>query len=149
MAVRAFKLLKGKHREGGTRTHRLYKPGEIVKSDLPLDKMFRNKFHKLSKDEVEILDLAAELKAKKKTKGKKKVTIKKTGKKKVTTKTIGDDGLGTEATKNWDDAKENGLKVYRRGTYYHVYEKGSKTPLNASGLKKAKVQEFLTGYLEE
>jgi len=57
--------------------------------------------------------------------------------------------FGTDVTLEFPHSAARGYLVYRRGSRFYVYEKGEDTPLNDSGLKKVKVDDFTKSDLEE
>lgn len=106
----------------GDHSHKgkLYKKGDIIRSSVDLTKVFKNKFERVHLD----TPVAVEDPAPKKT---------------------SKPSLGT-AVKN-TLAKEHGLKVFKRGKSYHVYE--GATPINEKPLAKAEVTPFIKAWLEE
>jgi len=129
-----FKVLAGNHDEDGT----VYSKGQVVETPRDLDKMFVNKFERLGKAS----------KDKKKKKGKRKPKIKV-----AVPKVSALAGRGKDVTSQFASVEKEGLKVFKRGAYYHVYDGSDEAPslaaLNESALKKAGVEEFVTAHLEE
>lgn len=141
---------RGNHRQHGT----IYTSGDIIDSESDLTLKFKNKFRRIDPNEgLPTVDEIAEsgykdpeeflkrLKALRAKKGSKKKVLKKLSKK---TK----DDRGVDVTDTFPAAKEDGFKVFRQGSFFHVFEGNEKKPLNEKGLKKGKVVAFLKDYLE-
>lgn len=122
-----FKNLGGNHDENGV----IYVKGDIIESDRDLDEMFTHKFQRVAEAPPEP--------KRKKLKVKKKSTAKPPQEPA--------DKRGVDVTEEFDPGE--GLKIFRRGSKFHVYEEDSTDPLNDKGLNKVDVESFVEDYLEE
>ncbi|REK05520.1 MAG: hypothetical protein DWQ37_23700 [Planctomycetota bacterium] len=61
---------------------------------------------------------------------------------------VGDDPRGVNVTEQFPDAKGNGLIVFRKGSWYSVYEDdGSTEPVNGKALKQVEVEDFVARFI--
>ena len=132
--MKRFKVLGGDHSEDGT----TYAKGEVVTTERPLDKMFMNKFERLRKGKKD--------KKKKKAETKAKVKLSLSS---VPPASSDTPARGKDVTAEFEGVQKEGLHVFKRGSWYHVYDGESTTPLNEKALKKGGVEEFVTAHLEE
>jgi len=140
-----FKVVKGKHYEGT----KCYKKGDIIASDKPLDKLFRNKFEIVSRpvevdtvgsspssgpesDPVETLVMTPVLE---------EVETEDT----ITSTSEEEQDVyhGDDVTKKFPDAIAKGVLVYRKGRKYTVVDFDSNEVLDSTMTRKAKVEEWL------
>jgi hypothetical protein len=134
-----FKLLGGTHEQYGT----LYQPGDIIETDLRLDKLFKNKFERVGT----FADEPPKKKKRKKTK--KKVS------KKVTVRLKKKEPRGEEVTKDFEVELQDHpwslppLKVFKRGFWYYIYEGDEQEPIHPKGLKKDAVLPRAEAWMEE
>jgi len=110
----------------------------MIDTDLPLDTMFPNKFKRIERapEKADSEDPVESSKEKEKAPEK---------------APEGDEevSLGEDVTRHFPLAFEEGFKVFRRGSYFHVYEGDETTPMNDKGLRREKVKPFLRKYLED
>ena len=61
---------------------------------------------------------------------------------------VGNDPRGVNVTEQFPDAKGNGLIVFRKGSWYAVFEDdGSTEPVNAKALKQVEVEDFVARFI--
>jgi hypothetical protein len=118
-----FKNNGGDHVEAGV----TYKKGDVFESDRQMDKIFLHKFERVYDEAPKQLKL-----------GKKKGKAKKTPEKPQSPS----DKRGVDVTDQFEGFEEDGYKVFRRGTKFHIYEGDSTDPVNDKGLKKVDVSDF-------
>ena len=134
-----FEVLAGNHVD---LAGKLYNRGEVITTNVPLDKKFVNKFKRLGK-------APKDKKKKKKDKGKRKARVKLSAASPAAPDAQAAEARGTNVTDQFESVANEGLLVFKRGPWHHVYDGDNTTPLNDKGLKKAKVEEFVTAHLEE
>lgn len=135
--VSKFRIKSGKHvDEHGKK----YKKGDVIETHHSLDTLFDNKFERLPDDSV--------------VPRKKKLKITKADAKAG----VPQDDEGTKADDRGEDVTDQfkgfeeyteEFAVFRRGPWYHIYEKAEKSPIHEKGLKKDDVEKFFNTYLEE
>lgn len=125
-----FRLLGGGHNEGG----KLFKKGDIVESARNLVKLFENKFERIRK-------------------GKRKKAAPADDDpddpEEETPPTTPKEARGKDVSADFPLAVEEGFSVFRKGSWFHVFEGDETSPLNPKGIKRTKVEEFITTYLED
>lgn len=137
-----YELLPGgphHHKEPGQDTERLYKSGEIIKTRLPLDTMFKGKFRKL--DEI-TPPTAGEEPVKEEPKSDKDGTKPAKG-------TDGKEGRGEDVSADFDSDKVEGYDIFQRGDLFHVYETGKTKPIHDKGLKRGEVLKTIKKFEDE
>lgn len=118
-----FKILAGGHVDGGI----VKGKDQIVESDSDLDKLFPGCYERVG-DEVRIPNPPAAKAVKAKEPEAEEDAI----------------DLGKDVTKTFADAAEKGLKVFKRGMQYFVYEADDmEEPINPQPLDKPQVSKFL------
>jgi len=131
-----FRLTGGMHVD---EKGEVFRSGDLVPSQKPLDKIFRNKFIKVSQEDLEQekppmpeKPPISKVAKKKKTAKKKKRKSKKDSEKIV--------------TDQFPAASVVDLEVYQKGSRYNVKDPNTGNVVNAMMLKKAEVTPFLKAY---
>lgn len=154
MAKQFFKLLGGTHFEDG----KLYRRGEVVESNRPLDTNFENKFQKVG-GPVSESPRAKEIRARKASKSAAPVKTAKGGKKgpqkgaeagQGAGKDPGANPFGKDVTGEYEQAQNFGLQVFRKRDLHTVIDPADpKTPLNEKGIPSDAVNDFVENYFDE
>ena len=150
-----YKLKGGQHNHSDGKT---YKKGDLVESEADLTKIFTNKFEKVYETEEEASP-GVSFPAVKVAQAKSKVTVVDlpVDSKEEEEKELEEveekieekpEKRGKEVTKNFSEAVEQDLKVFKKGRQYFVYDMDPAVPLNEKGLNKGQVKKFITDYLE-
>lgn len=113
-----FEVLAGNHNHYG----KLFKKGEVVTTDMNLEKKFRGKFKRLHEEPI--------------------------GPGKATATVPPPDSRGDDVTAQFPTVAGEGYLCFRRGSWYHVYEGNSPSPLNAKGLREGEVEGFAKHMIE-
>lgn len=146
-----FQLLTSEHHDMTVK--KIYKKGDIIKSQDDLVKMFPNKFAKVGlpiPDETivdaSLDELVAERRRAKIREQMAEVSSGKQTRKGVSTD-VEADARGVDVTSKFKQF--DGFVVFQRDTKFHIYKGDSTKPINDKGLKEGAVEEFLTGFLED
>ncbi len=136
MAKRIYYVKEGMHVEGGV----TYKKGDKVESEHDLLAMFVNKFstQPLSEDGMPAAEVVKEEKKEKE-------------KKTPSTETEDKDERGEDVTAEFQDAVDNDLLVFTKGSWYYIFDPESDTPdvqINEKGIKKDAVTKSIDNYLD-
>jgi hypothetical protein len=135
-----YELLTGKHVHSDGKK---YVPGDFVHSGLELDKLFKNKFRRVGGAAVRETSPVAQANVPPTPRSTPKAD------EAPTEPLFTADPRGIDVSTDYPDAAACGLKVFRRGGWFHVFDGDDTTPKNENALRREDVAGCLARLLEE